>query len=217
MIPSAKRRRLLAASAAGLAGVALLRPTAALADDKAHRTPAQTLGPFYPYPNHPETDNDLTRVAGGKGVAAGEITHLSGNVFDTAKRPLRGVQIEIWQCDANGRYHHPRDSASRPLDANFQGYGRVVTDEAGGYFFRTIKPVPYPGRTPHIHFRLSGSGIADFATQMYIAGHPQNERDVLFTSLRDARDQDTLLAIFRPVAGTSEWTAKWDIVLERRG
>lgn len=214
------RRRLLAASAsaAGLSTIAgtgaLLTPTVSIAQAPV-RTPAQTTGPFYPASFPADVDFDLTRVAGRDGVAQGEITHVSGNVFDTRGRPVKDVQVEIWQCNAHGRYHHPRDSNPAPLDPNFQAYGRVTTDEAGGYYFKTIKPVPYPGRTPHIHFRLTGPSLREFVSQMYIAGHPQNATDGLFASIRDGRAQDTLLAIFRPVAGTKEWTAKWDIVIER--
>jgi protocatechuate 3,4-dioxygenase, beta subunit len=213
------RRRVLIASASAVVGASgLLVPTVGISQSTGRnvpRTPAQTAGPFYPSPLPAETDNDLTRVAGGTGVAAGEITHLSGNLFDLRGRPIKDAQIEIWQCNAHGRYHHPRDTSSAPLDPNFQAYGRVVTDEAGGYYFKTIKPVTYPGRTPHIHFRITGADVRDFVSQMYIAGHPQNEKDGLFRSVRDGREQDTLLAIFRPVAGTKEWTAKWDIVIER--
>lgn len=216
------RRRLVAASAsaAGLTSLggagALLTATASIAQSPV-RTPAQTTGPFYPASFPADVDHDLTRVAGRSGVAKGEITHLSGNVFDTRSRPIKDVQVEIWQCNAHGRYHHPRDSNPAPLDPDFQAYGRVTTDEAGGYYFKTIKPVPYPGRTPHIHFRLTAPGIRDFVSQMYIAGHPQNAGDGLLASIRNGREQDTLLAVFRQVSGTKEWTAKWDIVIERNG
>lgn len=214
------RRRLVgaSASAAGLTSIAgagaLLTPTVSIAQG-AVRTPAQTAGPFYPASFPADMDFDLTRIAGRDGTAQGEITHLSGTVLDTRGRPIKEVQVEIWQCDAHGRYHHPRDNNPASLDPNFQAYGRLTTDETGGYYFKTIKPVPYPGRTPHIHFRLTAPGMRDFVSQMYIAGHPQNATDGLFASVRDGRAQDTLLAIFRPLAGTKEWTAKWDIVIER--
>ena len=180
------------------------------------RTPLQTLGPFYPASEPPEQDNDLTRIAGG-GIAKGDATRLSGTVFDTRGKPLRGVRVEIWQADGNGRYHHPLDTGSAPLDPNFQGFGAALTDERGGYSFRTIKPVPYTGRTPHIHFKLSGGGVPPFVTQLYIAGHPGNARDSLLAGVQDKRARDSLLALFVPIAGTDEWSAQWDIVVATDG
>ncbi|MFM9888431.1 MAG: intradiol ring-cleavage dioxygenase [Burkholderiales bacterium] len=215
-----RRRRALigSASAAGLASAASvgwLVPTASLAQETV-ATPAQTLGPFYPSSKPAETDSDLTKVGVGAKLAAGDLTHVSGNVFDTRGKPIIGIAVEIWQCNAFGRYHHPGDTSARTLDPNFQGYGRAITDAGGGYYFRTIKPVPYPGRTPHIHFRLSGPSIADFSTQLYIAGHPQNDDDGLLRSVRNQRGRDTLLAIFEKIQGVDEWRAKWDIVIARR-
>jgi protocatechuate 3,4-dioxygenase, beta subunit len=213
------RRRALIGSAVGLASVAAggwFIPTPALAENSLP-TPAQSLGPFYPSTIPADHDHDLTRVGKNEKRAAGDHTHLSGNVFDTRGKPLAGVQIEIWQTNAHGRYHHPGDTSPRPLDPNFQGYGRTIADSAGGYYFRTIKPVTYPGRAPHIHFRLSGSSIADLATQLYIAGHPQNDDDGLLRSVRNQRARDSLLAIFEKIAGVDEWRAKWDIVVARRG
>lgn len=213
------RRHALIGSAVGLASAASggwLFPTAAIAEDSLP-TPPQSLGPFYPSTMPVEHDNDLTRVGKGEKRAAGDLTHVSGNVFDTRGKPLAGAQVEIWQCNAFGRYHHPGDASARPLDPNFQGYGRTLTDAAGGYYFRTIKPVTYPGRAPHIHFRLSGPSIADLATQLYIAGHPQNDDDGLLRSVRSQRARDSLLAIFEKIAGVDEWRAKWDIVVARRG
>src|SRR5439155_14188585 len=101
--------------------------------------------------------------------------------------------------DANGRYHHIRDDrAGAPLDDNFQGYGQTTTDGIGGYRFRTIRPVAYAGRTPHIHFSVSSRGIPRFITQMYIAGEPQNERDGVLMSVRDPAARDRLIVPLRP-------------------
>lgn len=214
-----RRRAILGSAAAvGLASAAppaWFTPTAAIAQDLV-ATPAQSLGPFYPSTPPADHDADLTRVGKNAKLAAGDLTYVSGNVFDTRGKPLAGVQVEIWQCNAFGRYHHPGDTSARPLDPNFQGYGRTITDAAGGYTFRTIKPVTYPGRAPHIHFRLSGPSIADFATQLYIAGHAQNDDDGLLRSVRNQRSRDALLAIFEKSAGVDEWRAKWDIVIARR-
>jgi protocatechuate 3,4-dioxygenase, beta subunit len=179
------------------------------------RTPAQTEGPFYP-PNPVERDADLTTVQGGSGVAKGDITHLSGRVLDSRGMPLRNVRVEIWQCNAHGRYHHPSDTSDRPLDPNFQGFGTATSGEAGEYAFKTIRPVPYPGRTPHIHFRLVSHGFAPFTTQMYVSGHPQNARDGVLSGVRNAKERAALLANFVPIkapGGATEYSARFDLVL----
>ncbi len=175
------RRGLLSAAAAMLAtGAAPNARTAALA-----LTPRQSRGPFYPVSLPLDSDNDLTRIDGHDQAAMGVITDIYGRVLDTSGRPLAGVTVEIWQCDANGRYHHPRDTNASP-DVNFQGYGRYTTDASGGYRFRTIRPVPYPGRTPHIHFALSGGNVQPLVTQMYLRGEAGNQRDALFRALGQA-------------------------------
>jgi protocatechuate 3,4-dioxygenase beta subunit len=179
-------------------------------------TPRQARGPFYPPAPPAEQDADLVRVGGGAQLAQGEITHLSGQVFDAAGKPTPGVRVEIWQCNAHGRYHHPDDRSAAPIDPNFQGFGAALTDAAGNYAFRTIKPVPYPGRAPHIHFRLASAGRAEFVTQMYIAGHPGNSADGLLMGVRDPRARDALLVPFRPLkgdGGRTEWSASFDIVM----
>jgi len=210
------RRKLLVAGAGALAGAALPR-IARAADAQRIATPSQGLGPFYPYGPEVERDADLVTVKGGQGVAQGEITLLSGRVLDARGRPVSRVQVEIWQCNAFGRYHHPRDSRNVPLDPNFQGYGVVVTDADGAYRFRTIKPVPYPGRTPHIHFRLAGRDVPYLVTQMYIAGHPQNDGDFLLSSVVDPKARDSLLVRFEPVPGAPELAARFDITLANNG
>src|SRR3954451_18797060 len=141
-------------------------------------TPQQTAGPFYPLSLPADSDNDLVQVTGHNGTEKGTVSYVTGHILDPEGRPLSGARVEIWQCDTNGRYHYVRDDrADTPLDDNFQGYGRTVADETGGYRFRTIRPVPYPGRSPHIHFAVSGPGLPRFTTQMYVAGEPLNARD----------------------------------------
>lgn len=203
-----RRRALLVGS-----GALLLAPTFGFGQRELARTPLQTLGPFYPATPPAEDDNDLTRVKGRAEPAKGEPTSLSGVVFDTRGKPRPGVWVEIWQCDANGRYHHPLDTGTAPRDPGFQGFGAITTNAAGEYTFRTIRPVPYPGRTPHIHFRLDGGGVATFVTQMYIAGHPGNATDGLLASVQDKRARDSLLAPFIPNPATGGWTVRWDIVV----
>ena len=176
----AARRKLLAASLAGVALAGL--PWRARAQARV-ATPQQTAGPFYPREFPADGDNALVAVKGRSGLAKGELLLLAGAVMDVSGRPLAGARVEIWQCNAFGRYHHPGDRSSAPLDPDFQGWGEFVTGANGDYRFRTIKPVPYPGRTPHIHFRISGRAVPELVTQMYIEGEPGNERDGLYSWL----------------------------------
>jgi protocatechuate 3,4-dioxygenase beta subunit len=176
----AARRRLIAASLAGLALAGV--PLAGRAQARAP-TPRQTAGPFYPVAFPADDDNDLVTVRGQPGMAKGELLLLAGSVLDTGGKPVAGARVEIWQCNALGRYHHPGDRSSAPLDPAFQGWGQFVTGADGAYRFRTIKPVPYPGRTPHIHFRVTGRGFQDLVTQMYVEAEPGNARDGLYASL----------------------------------
>jgi len=136
--------------------------------------------------------------------------------LDPDGRALRGARVEIWQCDTNGRYHYVRDDrAAPPLDDNFQGYGQTTTDAEGGYRFRTIRPVPYPGRTPHIHFAVSGPGLTRLTTQMYVAGEPLNERDGVLMGVRDPAARGRLIVPLRqaPELEINALSATFDIVL----
>jgi protocatechuate 3,4-dioxygenase, beta subunit len=178
-------------------------------------TPAQTEGPFYPDRLPLDQDNDLIIVAGRKAPATGEITHLSGRILDLHGNPLRGVVIEIWQVDHNGHYIHSADASARN-DANFQGFGRFETGQTGEYRFRTIKPVPYPGRTPHIHVKLRKSGRELLSTQLYVQGHPFNERDGVLRSIRDTRQRALVIMPFLPSKEhQDELAVRFDIVLGR--
>jgi len=189
------RRRVMTASmTAGLAGLAVAgRAGQALAELVA--TPPQTTGPFYPVERPLDADNDLVQVAGRPQRAAGEVVHLFGRVLDPDGRALPGAEVQIWQCDARGYYHHPGDRGDRggQADPDFQGFGSARTDPEGGYRFRTIRPVPYPGRTPHIHFAVLGAEFDPLVTQMYLRGEPRNERDGLFRSIRDPAQRDSVL------------------------
>ncbi len=144
-------------------------------------TPRQTEGPFYPLTLPLDADNDLVQVAGRAGRAAGRVLHLGGRVLGRDGRPVPGARIEIWQCDGFGVYHHPGDRGA--ADPNFQGFGATIASVDGAWRFRTIEPVAYPGRTPHIHFKIAGPGFAPLTTQMYVAGQPLNERDALYRAL----------------------------------
>ncbi len=178
-------------------------------------TPRQTRGPFYPPEPPLDQDNDLIRVAGRDAPAEGTSADVAGRIVDPSGAPIDSARVEIWQCDANGRYHHPRGrDAGR--DPNFQGFGACTTDADGRYRFRTIRPVPYPGRTPHIHFRVVAPELPELVTQMYIAGHPLNADDPIFRSAGAARRR--LAVAFEPVdAGDAEHRARFDLVLGARG
>ena len=208
------RRRMIEAALAGAAvfGVpGVLRAAEALPP-----TPQQTAGPFYPQSYPADADNDLVRVAGHAEPAKGTVTRVAGHILDRNGKPFAGARVEIWQCDQNGRYHHVQDaSAGRPLDDNFQGFGRTVTDAAGGYNFVTIRPVPYPGRTPHIHFAVTAPGLPPFTTQMYVEGEPLNERDGLLQSVRDPAARARLIVKLRPAPELAQnaLTADFDIVI----
>jgi protocatechuate 3,4-dioxygenase beta subunit len=157
-------------------------------------TPAQIEGPFYPLVFPKDADHDLLRN-GDLTYPEGQRAWLEGRVTDLAGRPVAGAQVEIWQCDHAGRYHHPGDGAR--ADRRFQGFGRVTVAGDGGYRFRTIRPVPYTGRTPHIHVKVKLGGRELLTTQVYVAGDPGNEYDFLWRSL-DAADRAALTVAFAP-------------------
>ena len=129
--------------------------------------------------------------------------------------PIANASVEVWQCDAHGRYLHPGDSARRPRDSAFQGYGRVASAGDGTYSFRTIRPVPYPGRTPHIHFAIKAPGRREFITQMYVAGEPRNDGDPVLMGVRDPAARARLIVALRPSpdVGPDGLSGVFDIVL----
>lgn len=178
-------------------------------------TPSLTEGPFYPDKLPLDTDNDLLVLNDSLTPAVGEITHLTGRILLADGKPLRNAFVEIWQVDNNGAYLHSGDRQHHLLDKNFQGYGRFLTGSDGSYYFRTIKPVPYPGRTPHIHVGISQNGRRIFTTQLLIKGHPQNESDGVFRSVRDPQARERLLVDFQKVPDSrlGELAAKFDVVL----
>lgn len=174
------RRTMLARAGAG-AGIALMPLSPAFAAGLMP-TPAQTEGPFYPTGFPADMDNDLVQVRGQAAQAMGQVLHLQGRVIDLGGGARSGAMIEIWQCDAQGVYDHPRQPGLARRDAAFQGYGRMLVDAEGRYSFRTLKPVAYPGRTPHIHLKVATADGRTLTSQFYVAGDSQNERDGVFRS-----------------------------------
>lgn len=209
--PDETRRRALRLLALG----SLFAGRAGAYADELTRTPRMTEGPFFPDRLPLDTDNDLLVITDAVEPADGEITWLSGRILDAAGAPLRNALVEIWQVDGHGAYLHSRTGNAENRDRRFQGYGRFLTGIDGAYGFRTIKPVPYPGRTPHIHVRVSRGGERLLATQCFVKGHPQNERDGIVRAIRDERQLDSVLVDFRPLEGSriGELTARFDVVL----
>lgn len=179
------------------------------------KTPAQTEGPFYPDRLPLDTDNDLLIINEKITPAVGEITHLTGKVLDINGRPIRNALVEIWQVDSKGAYLHQGSANHDQRDTNFQGYGRFTTTPGGEYYFRTIKPVSYPGRTPHIHVKVTKDGKQLVTTQCFIKGHPQNERDGVLLGIKDAAARDSVIIDFTPLADSKigELAANFQIVV----
>jgi len=209
------RRRLLrlAGSAGVIAAAGAVAPVLAAPRG---RTASQTLGPFYPQAKPADSDADLTLIEGRRERAQGQIVYLSGRVLSAAGDPLPGVAIEVWQANAHGRYDHPGDDNPAPLDVNFQGYARLVTDAQGRYRLKTIKPAGYPAggfnRPPHIHFDIAGAS-SRLVTQMYFAGEPLNDTDPLLA--RTGANRGSLIVAFGKASGAEAeaLAGTWDIVL----
>ncbi|HVK14244.1 MAG TPA: protocatechuate 3,4-dioxygenase [Gemmataceae bacterium] len=205
-------RRLFLASA----GAAFFTTPGLFAEELV-QTPKQTEGPFYPNKLPLDTDNDLIRVNDGITPAVGEITHLTGKVLDAKGYPIRNALVEIWQCDAKGVYLHTGDSDKKKdqQDKHFQGFGRFLTGSTGEYYFRTIKPVPYPGRTPHIHFKIKHGGKELLVTQCYIRGEQGNERDGVYRGIRDPKARESVTVDFAPIkeSKAGELAAQFNLVL----
>lgn len=194
--------------------------TRGLFAEQLYSTPPLTEGPFYPDKLPLDQDNDLIKINDSLTPAVGEIAHLTGRVIDRNGKPLRNATVEIWQCDANGVYLHTSDSGPKKSqqDKHFQGFGRFETASSGEYRFRTIKPVPYPGRqAPHIHVKVKQGNRELLTTQMMVRGHEGNARDGIFRSAGDILDRELLLADFTQIKDSKlgEWAATFDLVIGR--
>lgn len=179
------------------------------------KTPQMAEGPFYPDKLPLDTDNDLLILNDSITPAVGQITHLSGRVLTTTGSPVRNAFVEIWQVDSKGVYLHKRSAGAKERDTNFQGYGRFLTNQKGEYYFRTIKPVAYPGRTPHIHFAVSMNGHRVLTTQMLTRDNAANERDGLFKRFKDDQSRAAITAVYKPLPDSkfNELAVNHDLVL----
>lgn len=176
-------------------------------------TPATGSGPFYPDHLPLDTDNDLIVINEASDPALGEICYVSGRVLGPDGAPVRHAIVEIWQADARGIYLHSQSGGDKTKqDRNFQGYGRFLTGETGGYLFRTIKPVAYTGRCPHIHYAVKLKGHDKWTTELHIKDHPLNANDSV---TRNVKNREALDATFLPLPGAKngELAATFDLVL----
>jgi len=203
------RRHLVVGAAAVASASAAKSPTLVA-------TSGQDLGPFYPILRPSDHDADLTRVKGRSGVAAGQPIQVLGRIVDLHGNPVANAQVDIWQCNAAGRYAHPGDTANpAALDPNFQGFARLASDRDGQFKFRSVKPkdydTPIGRRTPHIHFLIDGHSER-LVTQMYFPGEPLNDSDFL---LRNAAPKQSVIAeaIDRLSADPQALAYRWTVVL----
>jgi len=188
-------------------------------------TLSEITGPLFGSDRLNANDNDLTKQ--GSGEPIGERIVVSGRVLDGNGKPVANTLVEIWQANAAGRYPHKRDQHNAPLDANFTGAGRTLTDEHGRYRFITIRPGEYPWRNhynawrpAHIHFSLFGPAFATrLVTQMYFPGDPLFAFDPIFNAVRDPRSRELLVCRFDLATTRPDWALgfQWDIVLGRGG
>jgi protocatechuate 3,4-dioxygenase beta subunit len=186
-------------------------------------TLSEITGPVYGHSNIGETDNDLTRQHAGE--PQGERIIVTGRVLDDNGRPVARTLIEIWQTNAAGRYRHHNDNHPAPLDPNFTGAGRALTDENGVYRFVTIKPGAYPWknhdnawRPAHIHFSLFGPAfVTRLVTQMYFPGDPLFQYDPIFQSIPDERARQRLVAAFDLATTKPEWALGYQFNIILRG
>jgi protocatechuate 3,4-dioxygenase beta subunit len=210
------RREILKMSAALAGSGALFSTKLASAEDALPRTPGQILGPFYPV-GELSQNSDLTRLPGRPGRAEGQVLNVMGRVLNLSGEPVRIAKIEVWQANTYGRYTHPSDPNSAPLDPNFEGAPILTTDSEGRYRFKTIKPAAYPSgpnmmRPAHIHFQVTGRQDK-LVTQMYFEYDPYNEKDPFLNSAGRKELLITKLQAPSPEFETDSKMVIFDIVL----
>lgn len=196
------RTRRLFMQAAAASGMITMFPKWGLSHDRI-LTPSQTKGPFYPVPEIEKQDFfdfDLTKKGDDSPVAEGKVIAIRGSVIGHDENVMSGSIVEVWQACETGRYNHPSDTNDRPIDPNFQYWGRVVTGETGEFRFKTILPGKYPGRTPHIHFRIVSPGKKELVTQLYFGDNESlNRKDSIYMSLNVAQ-RDNVTTFFEEMA-----------------
>jgi protocatechuate 3,4-dioxygenase, beta subunit len=220
MNPQGISRRQMLGMALGVHAFALAGSWSPARAETLKRTPNQILGPFYPLDKPPAEVSDLVMVPGRSGRAAGQVIHVMGRVLNVDAKPIAGARVELWQANAWGRYRHPSDTNSAPLDPNFDGFAVQVTDAEGRYHFKTIKPAAYPTgpntmRPAHIHFEVTGK-TDRLVTQMYFAGDSWNDKDPFLQSAGAGKER--LIVKLQPPGSSLEpdsLLAAWDIVVYR--
>ena len=178
-------------------------------------TPRATEGPYYPDHLPLDQDNNLLQILGNQAPAAGIVAEFGGRVLDVDGKALNGASVELWQADTNGCYIHSKGAPKgKERDPQFQGFGKITTNDKGEYRFRTIKPAVYPGRTRHFHIAVLQNGKRLLTTQLYFAGEPQNEKDGLLKRITDEQQRLSVIREFKPLtSGSQELVATWDIVV----
>lgn len=208
-------RRSLLGGGLALAGAAVVGVTPTWAADALLRpTDTDDIGLFYPQSLTASRGFDLTRIKGQKGSARGELLYVNGRVLNTKGEPVVNAVLEVWQANAAGRYAHPGDNSSSPLDPNFLGFARIRSGKDGVFGFKTIYPGTYEGRTRHIHFDVRGQR-SRLVTQMYFEDEPKNDTDPLFKAHSD-QDRKTVIARRGSPNGSREpdaIVADWNLVL----
>jgi protocatechuate 3,4-dioxygenase, beta subunit len=205
-------RATLAFTAGGLLGNTLsMGISTAHAQTALKPTPQDTEGPYYPTAWAGEVDADLATYQ-GKPFGRGTPMEIQGRVRDISGGLVAQAQVEIWQCDDTGKYRHPRDDGEGPAQRGFQGFGRMRTAADGAYAFRTIKPVMYGGRPPHVHFRVIAAGFTTLTTQMYFTGE-NTERSAFSGGFSQERERLTVTT----TQAAGKLLAAFDLVLAKAG
>lgn len=209
IIKSDRRQFLASLGAAGL-----FFATRGLFAEALTLTPEQTIGPYYPDRLPLDLDNDLLVINDAITPAIGTISWVHGRVLTSSGSPVRGALVEIWQADNNGAYIHSASPITN-RDRNFQGYGKFLTGSSGEYLFRTVKPGLYPGRTRHIHYKITMPNNNSITTQLYVLGETLNNNDGVLNGIRDTTQRNSVIKAWTPIVGSAvgECDVNFDIVL----
>lgn len=183
-------------------------------------TPSEIEGPFYPIIQQKDKDADLTKVKGKMGIAKGDVIEVFGQITDQDLNPVENVTIDLWQANTFGKYHHPHDESTKPIDDNFQAWAIIQSNAEGLFKIKTIMPGAYPIngteilRTPHIHFKIGKNGYVPLLTQMYFPNHPLNVEDSLIKR-KTAEETESMTAKKIVTTSTNILQYQWNIVIEK--